>query len=712
MMTISMLMSPPLRSHALHPLYPLMLLLPCIILLQQVSLTQSQRPEYSFDRFEGIVESLHSRGLFSIPPTSTVFAPDNDAFTSVGGSTPRSSNSFFLQPPSQLFEQEEWSQHAVYVLGHHIIEGKELATVEFQELPVETSTLSNTTLTLFDATVGTEFGGTTILSSNLRPYNPQQEGNQGLWHVISAILIPPTLQHSVKATLQQDKQFSILLELLQKTSPGLMTLLDQHGPLTLLAPTNEAFEKAGGDDFVQMLHDNPVFAKVFLVHHVLNGNVYDFGLEVSTMNSVLPSTLFSYPIDSTEAGTVGLNHAVVQAKNRVLCHNGVLHPLVQNVLLPPSIPHMLQNVHLLTELSVRLDSMAHALETARFLDDLDYWTSPSSLNHPTPLTVLSPTNEAMASESMVQKFVANSDAWALHLKLLLRHHILPTKFSARDLPNTPTTLAGTTLDVTKSTVSAGAVTSVSIKSMNTNSSSSTTSTTTTTSVESSTITVQDIYVYNATIQVLDTVLIPPTLTKNIYEHLQQDETDLFASLLEKVLLNELLSDDEDSSFFTVFVPSSAALQKLATTDLIELRDILEHHIVPGINFVASSKDSQSLLPTMLPGLPLTVVQSESTTDIVINSVVKVAAATPLLCSNGIVYFLEDDDSILSLPDHWTRMPTPSPSMTPTRTPVDEVLQPVQVFTVHTKPPTSSSSSSAMTTTTMSLLLLLLVALSW
>jgi len=108
----------------------------------------------------------------------------------------------------------------------------------------------------------------------------------------------------------------------------LVEVLKRPGPLTVLAPTDEAFAKIPKADLDALIKDKPKLAKV-LQYHVLTGNVAAADLKM--MKDF--GTAQGGRIQITSSGnTLKINNATV-VKADISASNGVIH-VIDTVLMP------------------------------------------------------------------------------------------------------------------------------------------------------------------------------------------------------------------------------------------------------------------------------------------------------------------------------------------------------------------------------------------
>jgi hypothetical protein len=89
----------------------------CTALLLWPALTLAQLDGLSIVKFNNLVQALDA---FSIPPFSTVFSPHDTAWDSLIGT------GTFLTL-TNLQQDSAWEQHALYLVGHHVVKEHILA---------------------------------------------------------------------------------------------------------------------------------------------------------------------------------------------------------------------------------------------------------------------------------------------------------------------------------------------------------------------------------------------------------------------------------------------------------------------------------------------------------------------------------------------------------------------------------------------------------
>ena len=250
-----------------------------------------------------------------------------------------------------------------------------------------------------------------------------------------------------------DSRFTSLVAAVKKA--GLVDALSAPGPLTVFAPTDQAFAaalSALGKTLDQLTADD---LKPILTYHVLNGAVKSTDLKAGPVKMLSGVSAF--------VGTSGgakINGANVVSAD-VLADNGVIH-VIDKVILPPNLVEA-------ATLAGDFSTLIGAVTSAGLAETL----SKADAN----LTVFAPTNAAFAKLSAVP----TGDA----LKNVLLYHVVSGKVLSTDLKagTVPTLLSGKNLTVD---LSSGV------------------------RINNASVVAADVVTTNGVIHVVDTVLIPPS----------------------------------------------------------------------------------------------------------------------------------------------------------------------------------------------------------
>ncbi|MBQ4820233.1 fasciclin domain-containing protein [Aquimarina sp. MMG016] len=265
------------------------------------------------------------------------------------------------------------------------------------------------------------------------------------------IITPPVVLDIVE-TAQTTADLSSLVAALGVADGDLATVLGGDGPYTVLAPTNDAFEKFLTDNgFNTDLSDVPTdLLQAILLNHVISGEVRSSDLE-SGDGAGYRSTLSPGPVDDTNLNLYFNTSSGVQ-------FNGISTVTTANIEATNGIIHIVDAVIGLPDVTtfVTADPNFSRLEEALTAHDFTYVTT---LQGDGPFTVFAPNNAAFDA------LLATEDTWNVPgdiqkatLETALNTHVISGKnLREADLADgEETTLGGGILiDATNKTVSDG-----------------------------------------------------------------------------------------------------------------------------------------------------------------------------------------------------------------------------------------------------------------
>ncbi len=364
------------------------------------------------DRFSTLVAALQATGLDETLTTEgpfTVFAPTNDAFDKLPAGTVEA----LLEDPEALAE----------ILLYHVVPGELLATdvLASSELTTAQGALISVqpeALTLNDSVgiVATDIGA-----------------SNGVIHIIDMVLLPPPpeveepvvpepdveepdLEEPELPTLLElalsDDRFTTLVAAVE--AAGLVDAIVVDGPLTIFAPTNEAFAKLPEGTVEALLADPDALANI-LLYHVAPGELRAADVLASeTIATAQGSDITVQPDALT------LNDTVNLVETDLLASNGVIH-VIDMVLLPPA-PEPEGSIVDILSADDQFSTLVAALQGAHFLPVFE---------EEGPFTLFAPTNEAFAKlpEGTIEALLADPVA----LRTVLRYHFVRDELLAADV---------------------------------------------------------------------------------------------------------------------------------------------------------------------------------------------------------------------------------------------------------------------------------------
>ena len=347
------------------------------------------------------------------------------------------------------------------------------------------------------------------------------------------------------------------------THANLVATLQQPGPFTVFAPTDQAFTDAGIDlDDFDTPEENETLTAI-LLHHVVAGEVGASDIKDGMMTTTANGDKVKFSISGS--GDVLVGGATVTLAD-VQASNGIIH-VIDQVLIPPvDIPTTAQStgIH---------GSLVAAVIQADLLP---------TLQGPGPFTVFAPTDQAF-TDAGIDLGALDTPEGKETLSDILLYHVVGAEVPAANVSDCMSADAanGQPLSFTVGD-------SVMVNDAN--------------------VTMTDVITSNGLIHVIDKVLMPTDTPNNIPRTAQC--TGIHDSLVAGVIQAELLETLQGPGPFTVFAPTDQAftdagidLAALNTPEGKEtLSDILLYHVVAGAVPAANVSDCMSA--TAVNGHPL------------------------------------------------------------------------------------------------------------
>jgi uncharacterized surface protein with fasciclin (FAS1) repeats len=271
-------------------------------------------------KFTYLAVALARTGLTSTLSTLssnyTLFAPTDDAFKAAGFKTIQD----VVKAPKEVLTP---------ILLYHVLGAKVLAAQVPTGPNAAVETLNGADAYVTSNSNGVFINGSPVIVADVKAAN-------GVIHVIDNILMPPV--GNIVATAIANPDFSYLVAAVLRASEGttnVAALLSGDGPLTVFAPTNEAFMKAGFATTADIAAADPDFLTSILAYHVVAGRVFSSDL---TNNMSVPMFAGGNTIITLNGGAKILGEGNgMQAHNitktDIVTTNGVIH-VIDGVLLP------------------------------------------------------------------------------------------------------------------------------------------------------------------------------------------------------------------------------------------------------------------------------------------------------------------------------------------------------------------------------------------
>lgn len=491
----------------------------------------------------------------------TVFAPTDDAFAALGQETLDA----LAQDPDKLSS----------ILTYHVLGSKVAAEAAL-------SSAGNTVETVNGANIALSLSGDSLLVNTSTVTSTDVMADNGVIHVIDAVLMPPAPTESdanIVDTAKANGEFNTLIKVLERT--GLDSVLsDESGSFTVFAPTDSAFA-AVGEKLINTLLANPDVLSDILKQHVLPINadsVTAMSLNGKTVKTVLENEL-GVSIN-TETDSLMFGGAKIITKD-IVTTNGTIHVIDSVIVGDVTLPQSYGTIADVATENGSFDTLVSLLG-ATGLDEL--------VADPTKtFTVFAPTDAAFSALSSETLTSLQNDSELLS-SVLLYHVIADQKVmsdGAVSLANSEDNFA---------TMANQGKTALSYQNSKL-------------FINDALISAANVMADNGVIHVIDKVITPPAVmgepTKTVVETaLETSSLSTLVTALQQAELVDALSNTDAS--FTVFAPTNTAFQKIPAADLTALLDdkdaltaVLKQHVlassVSSLNaFAANGKEVETL----------------------------------------------------------------------------------------------------------------------
>lgn len=249
----------------------------------------------------------------------------------------------------------------------------------------------------------------------------------------------PALTKNIVETATAAGGFTTLLAAAGAADPAVVATLTGPGPVTLFAPTDDAFTALLGELGVtanQLLADKALLTTV-LTYHVVPAQVLKANIPVGKAIKSAQGDIFK--VDTNAAGALqvfdGRNRASNITRTDILAKNGVIH-VIDKVILPAN-KNIVQTAQGLTDFSILVEAVVAA--------DLA-----TTLSGAGPFTVFAPTNTAFAN-ALAELGVTKEALFADKplLTKILTYHVVPSRVLKAEIPfgTAVATVQGETLTI-------------------------------------------------------------------------------------------------------------------------------------------------------------------------------------------------------------------------------------------------------------------------
>jgi|SaaInlStandDraft_1057018.scaffolds.fasta_scaffold20783_4 uncharacterized surface protein with fasciclin (FAS1) repeats len=246
-----------------------------------------------------LVETMQAKGPF------TVFAPTDEAFAKLPAGT-----------VANLLKPENKGQ-LIAVLTYHVVPGKVMASDVAKLTAAATVNGQRVDVKVVDN--GVKIDQANVIKADIGCSN-------GVIHVIDHVLLPSS--SNIPVTADNAGTFKTLLAAAE--AAGLVEALSGEGPLTVFAPTDEAFAKLPAGTVSSLLKpENKQQLAAILKFHVVAGRVFSNDLISQKTAKTLQGGKLHLTIEGAGAQIEGANLIVTDLD----ASNGVIH-VIDAVLMP------------------------------------------------------------------------------------------------------------------------------------------------------------------------------------------------------------------------------------------------------------------------------------------------------------------------------------------------------------------------------------------
>lgn len=477
--------------------------------------------------FTTLVAALEATGLdvtlSDMDSSFTVFAPTDDAFALLGDDT-----------IAALLEDTETLSD---ILTYHVIDSEIDSSAAI-------SSAGSTVEMVNGDSIGLSLDGDNLLVNTVTVTAVDVEADNGVIHVIDAVLIPPaekgTPTMNIVDTAVAAGDFGTLVAALQ--AAGLdATLADETQTYTVFAPTDAAFAMIDPDTLDLLLADTDVLSSV-LLQHVVSGEVSS--VTAYTLNGLSATTASGADIPvaiNSELDTLTFGGATV-TNTDIYTTNGVIHVIDMVVVADVELPSPPASIVDVAVANGSFNTLVAALQATGLdtvLDDPD-----------ATFTVFAPTDAAfgLLGQGTVNALLSDTDT----LTDILLYHVIQGSAVLQD-----GALTVAQSEANKVEMANGAEAALSLANN-------------TLFVNKSAVSLADVMADNGVIHVVDQVIIVPAAkgepTQTIVDIAASD--DDFSTLVAALTAADLVTTLSDTSAtFTVFAPTNAAFDKIEDSTL-------------------------------------------------------------------------------------------------------------------------------------------------
>ncbi len=494
--------------------------------------------------FSILAAALEATGLDDVlddeSATYTVFAPTNAAFEALG-----------METINDLLAQPEVLSN---ILLYHVVGGAAI------DADAAIASAGGTVSMANDNVVAVSLSGSQLYINLSQVIDPDVAADNGIIHVIDAVLMPPAEAAEPTANIVETAQaagsFNTLLTALG--AAGLDDVLaDENETFTVFAPTDDAFALIP-EELLAAIIAEPETLSAILLQHVISGAAVD-SITAMTLNGAQAETASQALIDIEIVDGVLYVGGSRVVTTDIRTTNGIIHVIDAVIVGDVALPVLPTTISDIVQSNPDFSTLLAALQATNLVDTLD--------DVSTNFTVFAPTNAAFEAlgEDTLNALLANPT----QLSNILLYHVI----------------AGSEIDSTAAVAAAGNTVEMANESL-----AAVSYVEPTVFINLSEVVEADVQADNGVIHVIDAVMLPPAdmgePTLNIVETAVAGGFDTLVAAVTAAGLVDYLSNPDAN--LTVFAPTDEAFAAIPTdtlnaiiADVPLLTQLLQLHVIDG-----------------------------------------------------------------------------------------------------------------------------------
>jgi len=555
--------------------------------------------------FTTLVAALQATGLDTVlqdPDANfTVFAPTDAAFALLGQGTIDA----LLADPDTLSS----------ILLYHVLPLSVNATSAL-------SLAGSTVDTVNGSQIAFSLSGNDLLVNTVTVTATDIFTDNGIIHVIDAVLLPPAEMGMPTANIVDTAiaagSFTTLVAALQAT--GLDAVLaDEAAFFTVFAPTDQAFDLIGDKNITALL-DNPDVLTSILLQHVVADAAIDsitaFSLNGNNAETASGAMIPLMINSSTDMLMFGGANVVVKD---IYTTNGIIHVIDAVIVADVVLPTPSKSLVDVAVENGNFTTLVAALQATGLDQVLD--------NVGEDFTVFAPSDAAFAllPEGTVEALLNDTDA----LANILLYHVLPDSVLADGAITVAQSMDSKVTAANNDMIALSFVDSMLY-------------------VNQARVTTADVMAYNGVIHVIDRVILPPAMkgepTESIVDvAVSNPDLSTLVTALTVAGLVDTLADE--SATYTVFAPTNAAFEKIASADLEALladidalTNVLLTHVVAGEISSIDAYAANAMMVETLSGTNIQVMIDGDSRTLMIGGAEVIM--TDIYTTNGVIHVID------------------------------------------------------------------------